>query len=101
MPLRPGQPHACRQNALTAASSAQVRVVILGQDPYHAKGQAEGLCFSGSRRAVIAMLTFLAAVPKGVAVPSSLRNIYKELADDIPGFTKPKHGSNTACLPQP
>lgn len=39
-----------------------LRVVIIGQDPYHNIGQAEGLCFS---------------VPKGIAIPSSLRNIYK------------------------
>ena len=42
----------------------QVKVLILGQDPYHGPGQAEGLCFS---------------VPKGIAIPSSLRNIYKEI----------------------
>jgi uracil-DNA glycosylase len=46
----------------------EVKVVILGQDPYHGKGQAHGLCFS---------------VPNGVAVPPSLRNIYKELRDDV------------------
>jgi uracil-DNA glycosylase len=55
----------------------QVKVVILGQDPYHGKGQAHGLCFS---------------VNKGVAVPPSLKNIYKELHTDIPGFTVPTHG---------
>jgi uracil-DNA glycosylase len=42
--------------------------VIIGQDPYHGAGQAHGLSFS---------------VQKGVAIPSSLRNIYKELKDDI------------------
>jgi uracil-DNA glycosylase len=46
----------------------QVRVVILGQDPYHGEGQAHGLCFS---------------VPPGLAVPPSLRNIYKELESDL------------------
>lgn len=46
----------------------KVRVVILGQDPYHGKGQAHGLCFS---------------VPDGVAVPPSLQNIYKEIHDDV------------------
>jgi uracil-DNA glycosylase len=45
-----------------------VQVVILGQDPYHGKGQAHGLCFS---------------VPEGIPVPPSLRNIYKELHDDV------------------
>ncbi len=46
----------------------KVKVVIIGQDPYHGKGQAHGLCFS---------------VKDGVTVPPSLRNIYKELHDDI------------------
>lgn len=46
----------------------QVRVVILGQDPYHDEGQAQGLAFS---------------VPKGMKLPPSLRNIYNELADDL------------------
>lgn len=54
------------------------RVVILGQDPYHGPGQAEGLCFS---------------VPRGEKIPSSLHNIYRELTTDIGGFTKPKHGN--------
>jgi uracil-DNA glycosylase len=58
----------------------QVRVVIVGQDPYHGPGQAHGLCFS---------------VRKGIQVPPSLRNIYKELVEDksITNFTsKPTHG---------
>ncbi len=46
----------------------KVRVVILGQDPYHGAGQAHGLCFS---------------VPENIAVPPSLQNIYKEIRDDI------------------
>lgn len=46
----------------------QVKVVILGQDPYHGKGQAHGLSFS---------------VPEGIPVPPSLKNIYKELYDDV------------------
>ncbi|MFI8380215.1 uracil-DNA glycosylase [Leeuwenhoekiella sp. NPDC079379] len=46
----------------------EVKVVILGQDPYHGKGQAHGLCFS---------------VPEGVAVPPSLVNIFKEIASDL------------------
>jgi uracil-DNA glycosylase len=53
-----------------------VRVVILGQDPYHGEGQAHGLCFS---------------VQPGVRPPPSLVNIYKELNDDL-GFTRPGHG---------
>lgn len=56
----------------------QVKVVIIGQDPYHGPGQAHGLCFS---------------VNKGIAVPPSLQNIYKELAADIEGFTIPTHGN--------
>lgn len=57
----------------------QVRVVILGQDPYHNPGQAMGLSFS---------------VPKGVTVPPSLRNIYKELNTSL-GLEKPAHGDLT------
>jgi len=57
---------------------SQVRVVILGQDPYHGPGQAHGLCFS---------------VRRGVAPPPSLKNIYKELATDIEGFKAPSHGN--------
>ncbi|KAL8277547.1 hypothetical protein RQP46_009979 [Phenoliferia psychrophenolica] len=55
-----------------------VKVVIIGQDPYHDDGQAHGLCFS---------------VQPGVKVPPSLRNIYKELATEYPGFVAPKHGN--------
>ncbi|BDM65554.1 uracil-DNA glycosylase [Shewanella sp. NFH-SH190041] len=55
----------------------KVRVVILGQDPYHGPGQAHGLCFS---------------VKPGVKAPPSLANMYKELVTDIPGFTIPDHG---------
>lgn len=55
-----------------------VRVVILGQDPYHGPGQAEGLCFS---------------VCKGQKIPSSLQNIYKEIGNEVKGFSKPSHGS--------
>ena len=55
----------------------EVRVVVLGQDPYHGPGQAHGLAFS---------------VARGVAVPPSLKNIYKELQDDCPGFKPPQHG---------
>lgn len=55
----------------------KIKVVILGQDPYHEVGQAEGMAFS---------------VPEGVKIPSSLKNIFKELASDV-GFTIPKHGN--------
>lgn len=65
-------------NAFNTTPFSEVKVVILGQDPYHGPGQAHGLSFS---------------VPKGIAVPRSLDNIYKELTTDIPGFVKPKHGN--------
>jgi uracil-DNA glycosylase len=55
----------------------QTKVVILGQDPYHGPKQAHGLCFS---------------VQKGVTPPPSLKNMYKLLAKDIPGFAIPAHG---------
>lgn len=55
----------------------QVNVLLLGQDPYHDVGQAHGLCFS---------------VKPGIAPPPSLKNMYKELQTDIPGFKPPKHG---------
>ena len=64
-------------NAFKATEFGNVKVVILGQDPYHGAGQAHGLAFS---------------VREGVAVPPSLANIYKELADDIEGFRIPQHG---------
>ncbi|EGY53647.1 uracil-DNA glycosylase [Neisseria shayeganii] len=64
-------------NAFRATEFAGVKVVILGQDPYHGAGQAHGLAFS---------------VRPGVAVPPSLLNIYKELAQDIAGFRIPRHG---------
>lgn len=63
-------------NALDSTPYDQVKVVILGQDPYHGPGQAHGLCFS---------------VPVGVEAPPSLKNIYKELASDI-GLQPPNHG---------
>jgi uracil-DNA glycosylase len=64
--------------ALAVTPLEQVKVVILGQDPYHGLGQAHGLCFS---------------VPEGIKIPPSLVNIYKELATDIEGFNPPKHGN--------
>ena len=54
-----------------------LKIVLLGQDPYHRKGQAHGLSFS---------------VQQGITIPPSLRNIYKALSNDLPGFTIPKHG---------
>ena len=62
--------------AFDATPFDAVKVVILGQDPYHGPGQAHGLCFS---------------VLPGVDVPPSLQNIYKELASDV-GFARPDHG---------
>lgn len=67
-------------NALSHTPFDKVEVVILGQDPYHGTGQAHGLSFS---------------VQKGMVVPPSLKNIYKELEADIPGFKTPKHGNLT------
>ena len=62
--------------ALDLTPLENVRVVILGQDPYHGPGQAHGLCFS---------------VPPGVQPPPSLVNIYKELESDL-GIRRAKHG---------
>lgn len=64
-------------SAFTATPLDQVKVVILGQDPYHGPDQAHGLSFS---------------VKPGVKTPPSLANMYKELATDIDGFTIPDHG---------
>lgn len=63
-------------NALNSTPFDRVRVVILGQDPYHGPGQAHGLCFS---------------VQPGVEIPPSLRNIYKELASDL-GIAPARNG---------
>jgi uracil-DNA glycosylase len=62
--------------ALDLTPLEKVRVVILGQDPYHGEGQAHGLCFS---------------VQRGVRPPPSLVNIYKELESDL-GIGRPAHG---------
>jgi uracil-DNA glycosylase len=62
--------------ALDTTPFEQVRVVILGQDPYHGPGQAHGLCFS---------------VPPGVPPPPSLDNIFKEIQRDL-GIARPDHG---------
>ena len=64
-------------NALNSTPFDSVKVVILGQDPYHGPGQAHGLCFS---------------VKEGIAVPPSLINIYKELASDL-GVGPPRNGN--------
>ena len=71
-------------SALSLTALQSVRVVILGQDPYHGCGQAHGLSFS---------------VPPGEKVPPSLKNIYKELNDDV-GFTIPTHGNLTSWANQ-
>ena len=62
-------------NAMNSTHFEAVKVVILGQDPYHGPGQAHGLCFS---------------VLDGVAIPPSLINIYKELEADL-GVPRPKN----------
>ncbi|MEO3682538.1 uracil-DNA glycosylase [Shewanella vesiculosa] len=62
-----------------------VKVVILGQDPYHGPNQAHGLSFS---------------VKKGIKPPPSLANIYKELTNDIDGFVIPEHGDLSAWAKQ-
>lgn len=66
-------------NAFNTTPFGKVKVVILGQDPYHGAGQAHGLCFS---------------VQYGVPPPPSLINIFKELQDDI-GIAVPNHGNLT------
>jgi len=64
--------------ALEYSSFEKTKVIILGQDPYHQEGQAEGLSFS---------------TPKGIVIPPSLRNIFKELQSDDVSFSKPEHGN--------
>lgn len=66
-------------NALRYTPLSEVKVVLLGRDPYHDPDQAHGLCFS---------------VPKGVMPPPSLQNMFKELATNtVPGFRYPSHGN--------
>jgi len=65
-------------HAFDACPFDEVKVVILGQDPYHGKNQAHGLAFS---------------VNEGVRTPPSLQNIFKELQDDIPGTPAPANGN--------
>ena len=71
-------------NAFKLTPFDEVKVVILGQDPYHGPGQAHGLSFS---------------VPLGIVAPPSLKNIYKELANDV-GATIPNHGNLTKWAEQ-
>lgn len=71
-------------NAFQHTPFEQVKVVILGQDPYHNAGEAMGLSFS---------------VPRGVRVPPSLQNIYKELQRDL-GIAPVRHGDLTAWADQ-
>jgi uracil-DNA glycosylase len=65
-------------SAFNQCSFSNTKVVIIGQDPYHGEGEANGLCFS---------------VNKGIKTPPSLRNIYKELVTDIENFKTPNHGN--------
>jgi uracil-DNA glycosylase len=70
--------------AFNRTSLDRVKVVILGQDPYHGKGQAHGLCFS---------------VPQGITPPPSLLNIFKEMNNDL-GLSIPSHGNLEAWADQ-
>lgn len=71
-------------NAFNCTPFDQVKVVILGQDPYHNPGEAMGLCFS---------------VPQGIRIPPSLQNMYKELQADL-GIAPPNHGDLTQWTKQ-
>lgn len=82
VPFYPPQPLVF--NAFTKTPFDKVKVVILGQDPYHGPGQAHGLSFS---------------VPRGVRPPPSLKNIFKELQSDL-GLTMPSHGCLDAWAEQ-
>ncbi len=70
-------PHEQVFDAFKVTPFDQVKVVVLGQDPYHGPNQAHGLCFS---------------VLPGIKPPPSLNNMYKELVQDIDGFRIPNHG---------
>lgn len=72
-------------NAFRWTAFDAVKVVILGQDPYHNDGQAHGLSFS---------------VPEGVLFPPSLKNIFKEQMHDLPGLTYPRSGDLTPWAQQ-
>ena len=71
-------------NALKYTSYSDVKAVIIGQDPYHGPGQAHGLCFS---------------VKRGVEPPPSLKNIFKEINDEL-GIPTPNHGELTSWARQ-
>ncbi|MBL0006117.1 MAG: uracil-DNA glycosylase [Saprospiraceae bacterium] len=71
-------------NAFDQTPFEKVKVVILGQDPYHGPGQAMGLCFS---------------VPREIPVPASLKNIFKEINRDL-GLPIPRHGDLTSWTTQ-
>ena len=71
-------------NALKYTSYSDVKAVIIGQDPYHGPGQAHGLCFS---------------VKRGVEPPPSLKNIFKEINDEL-GIPIPSHGELTSWARQ-
>src|SRR3546814_12772206 len=71
-------------NALNTTPFDNVKIVLIGQDPYHGAGQAHGLSFS---------------VQQGVPIPQSLKNIYKELGTDL-GLALPSHGNLTAWARQ-
>ena len=77
-------PHEAVFAALHRTPFASVKVLILGQDPYHGAGQAHGLCFS---------------VRPGVAVPPSLQNVFQELEADL-GIPSPGHGCLEAWAAQ-
>lgn len=72
-------------NALNTTPFEKVKVIIIGQDPYHGPNQANGLAFS---------------VKPGISIPPSLRNIYKELKSDIEGFISPNNGDLTCWAEQ-
>ncbi len=78
-------PSPLRFEAFNQTPFSQVKVVILGQDPYHQPGQSHGLAFS---------------VPPGTRVPPSLRNMYKALEIDFPAFKRPNHGNLTSWAKQ-
>ena len=71
-------------NSMKITAFDQIKVVIIGQDPYHEEGQAMGLSFS---------------VPKGKEIPPSLKNIYKEITAET-GYTMPNHGDLTGWAEQ-
>jgi uracil-DNA glycosylase len=72
-------------NALNSTAFEKIKVVIIGQDPYHGAGQANGLCFS---------------VRKGIDIPRSLSNIYKEVDDEYHPIKMPLHGDLTGWAAQ-